>query len=161
MNQRFETYRIADWCIWAAFGLAVIGGFVAILAPAGGPNRVLGVALPLAIAALALAASQLTTFRTGWLRALLYAASTLAVLYAMTLALSLPLRLAVEGSCRPAPSPCPLGFELPQTSGENFAVYAAVICGALALVFIFLAVELRYLRRPSHAQPPPGPPPPP
>jgi hypothetical protein len=154
MNQGFESYRIGVWSVWAACGLAVFGGLAAIVAPAGGENRVVRAAVPLAVAALVLAASALTAFRKRWLGVVLSAAAALAILYGMLIALSLPLRLAVEGPCSPAPSPCPLGFDRPETSGESFAVLAIVICGSLALVFIFVAVEVRYVRRQRPTPPP-------
>jgi len=159
MNKAFESNRISDWCTWAACGVATLGGVVVISAPAGGSNRVLGVAVALAVGAAMLAASALTTLRMGWLNGLLYATAALAMLYGMLLALSLPLRLAVEGACRPAPAPCPLGFDHPQTSGETFAVYAVVMCAALALVLIFVAIEVRYIRKPRPTQAPPKDPP--
>jgi hypothetical protein len=121
---------------------------IAIAAPAGGTNRVLGVAVPFAIGAVALAASVPASRLVAWLGGALLAAATLAILYGGLLAVSLPLRLAVEGTCPPAESSCPLGFDHPATAGENFAVYAAAIGGATALVLTFVVVEVRYLRKP-------------
>jgi hypothetical protein len=127
---------------------------IAIAAPAGGTNRVLGVAVPFALSAIALAVSALASRRVGWLGGALLAAATLAILYGGLLAVSLPLRLAVEATCPPAQSSCPLGFDRPATAGENFAVYAAAIGGATALVLTFVAVEARYLRKPRPKQHP-------
>ncbi len=121
----------------------------------------LGVALPLAVGAAVLAANALISRRLGWLGGgLLYAAASLAILYGMILALSVPVRLAVEGICPPTSAPCPLGFERPASSAENFAVYAATACGALALALAFVAVEARYLRTPRPQKDQPDTPPP-
>jgi hypothetical protein len=140
--------RVAQWCTWAAGAFAAAGAVVAIAPPAGGTNRVLGVALPFAVAAAVLAANALISLRVAWLGGLLYAAASLAILYGMILALSVPVRLAVEGICPPAAASCPLGFERPASSAEIFAVYAATACGAFALALTFVAVEARYLRTP-------------
>ncbi|MGH7764048.1 MAG: hypothetical protein ACREOM_06505 [Candidatus Dormibacteraceae bacterium] len=118
-------------------------------APAGAINRVAGVALPFVVAVAALAANALTQNRSGWLSALLYMAAALAVLYGMLLALSVPLRLTAEGTCQPAPVPCPLGFDHPMTAGETVGVYAAMISGALSLLISFVAAEVQYRRRPK------------
>lgn len=147
--------RVADVCTWAAGAIAAAGAVVAIAVPAGGTNRVLGVALPFAVGAAALAANALISLRTGWLSLLLYATASLAVLYGMILALSVPVRLAIDGTCPPTAASCPLGFERPASSAEIFAVYAAAACGAVALALAFVAVEARHLRppRPPKDQP--------
>jgi hypothetical protein len=105
-----------------------------------------------------IAVNALTRGRNVWLSAVLYAASALAILYGLILALSVPLRLAVEGVCQPAPAPCPLGFDRPMTSPESIAVTAVCVLGALSLLFTFVAAEIVYLRRPKPpaAIPPPA-----
>lgn len=148
VDRRPWRNRLADTCTWAAAAFAAAGAVVAIAAPAGGTNRVLGVALPFAVGGAALVANALISLRAGWLSVLLYAIASLAVLYGMIFALSVPVRLAVEGICPPTPAPCPLGFERPASSPEIFAVYAATACGAFALALAFVAVEARHLRPP-------------
>ena len=123
---------------------------IALVAPAGGANRVSGVALPFAVSAVAQLANLLTRRRSGWLSGLLYAVAVLAILYGVILAVSLPLRLTIEGPCQPAPAPCPLGFDLPIRAGETIAVYAAVIGGLVSMVLNFVAVELQF--RPSRSR---------
>jgi len=156
--------QTVTWCLWVACGLVVAGGVVALAAAAGGTDRIAGVALPFAVAAAALAANALTQSRRSWLSLLLYVAAALAVCYGMLFVLSLPLRLAVEDICQPAPAPCPLGFDRPITTGENFGVYAVVISGLLALFSTFLAAEFQYrygqprLSEPTAAPTPPAPP---
>jgi hypothetical protein len=120
---------------------------IVLVAPAGGANRVSGVALPFAVSAVAQLANVLTRRRNGWLSGLLYAVAVLAILYGVILAVSVPLRLTIEGPCQPAPAPCPLGFDLPIRAGETIAVYAAVVCGLVSMVFTFVAVELQFRPR--------------
>jgi hypothetical protein len=159
VDQRLDPNPLAEWSTWAAAALAVVAAVVVVVLPLGGTNRVLGAAAPFAIAAAALVAGALTSRRPGWLTALLYAAAALALLYGIVLALALPLRLSVEGTCLPAPASCPLGFDRPETSAENTAVYAAAVSGALALVLTFIAVEARYLRKPRPKRDREAPPP--
>jgi hypothetical protein len=147
MNQRLRQLTAAELLTWAAFALAVACTVLAIAIPSGGTNRVQGAALPFAIGAAALAASAVTWQRRT-LGGLLYAAAALAILYGILLALSVPLRLAVEGTCSVTAVSCPLGFEYPATSAENFAVSTVTICGAVAVVLLFVAFELRFLRKP-------------
>lgn len=151
MRQQPSRNRVEQWCAWAACALAVAAAAVSLVVTAAGSNRVHGVALPLAVAAAMLATSVFTSGRSGWLAGLLYGVAALTVLYAMILALSLPVRLAVEGTCSPAGMPCPLGFERPATGAETFATYSAVIASAAALLLIFAAVEARYLRNPRRS----------
>ncbi len=152
--RRSRRFSAVELCLWVACVLTAAGGVIALVAPAGGTNRLSGVALPFAVGAAAQAANALTQRRSGWFSGLLYAAAGLAILYGVILALSLPLRLTVEGVCEPAPAPCPLGFDLPITPGESLGVYAAVICGALSLLFDSVAAELRFRpRRPRRPDP--------
>jgi hypothetical protein len=147
LTRRFKRLSPIEWCLWIACVLIAVGGVAALVAPAGGTNRVSGVLLPFAISAAAQAGNALTQRRKGWWPGVLYAVASLAILYGLILALSLPLRLSIEGSCQPAPAPCPLGFDVPITARENVAVYAAVICGVLSLVITFVAVELQFRPR--------------
>lgn len=139
----------ADWCLLVGCVLTAAGGVIVLVAPAGGSNRVSGVALPFAVSAVAQLANVLTRRRNGWLSGMLYAVAVLAMLYGVILAASVPLRLTIEGPCQPAPAPCPLGFDLPIRAGETVAVYAAVVCGLVSMVFNFVAVELQFRPRRS------------
>jgi hypothetical protein len=136
-----------DWCLLIGCVLSAAGAGIVLVAPAGGANRISGVALPFAVSAVAQVAKVLTRRRSGWLSGLLYAVAVLAILYGVILAVSVPLRLAIEGPCQPAPAPCPLGFDLPIRAGENVAVYAAVVSGALSMLITFLALELQFRPR--------------
>jgi hypothetical protein len=147
-----------DWCLLVGCLLTAAGGVIVLVAPAGGANRVSGIVLPFALSAVAQLANVLTRRRSGWLSGLLYAVAVFAILYGVILAVSLPLRLAIEGPCQPAPAPCPLGFDLPITAGESIAVYAAVICGLLSMVVNFVAVELQFRPRRNRFPAPDDPP---
>jgi hypothetical protein len=137
-----------QWGTWTACGLASVAAVISLVVTAAGSNREGRVALPLAIAAAVLATSAVTSGRSGWFGALLYVVATLALLYEMILAASLPVRLTIEGTCPAALESCPLGFERPETQGEMFVMYSAVIAGAVSLLLTFAVVEARYLRAP-------------
>jgi hypothetical protein len=156
MNQRLRELTAAELFTWAAFALAVACAVLAIAVASAGTNRVQGTALPFAIGAAVLAASAVTWQRRT-LGVILYAAAALAILYGILIALSVPLRLAVEGTCPLTAASCPLGFEYPATSAENFAVSAVTICGAVALVLLFIAFELRFVRKPRPVRDETGP----
>ncbi len=104
-------------------------------------------ALPYAIGAALLAANALTLHRSRLVAGLLYAVSALSIAYGIMLGLSLPLTLMVEGTCRPAPAPCPLGYAVPLSGRESFGLEAAIFCGALALVLVLIAIEIHYKPR--------------
>jgi hypothetical protein len=109
--------------------------------------------------AIALAGGAIFSWRMQWLGPVAYAAGTLAILYAILIALSLPVRLAGEGACPAAATSCPLGFERPATPAEMDVIYITVATASLALLLIFMAVELRYFRslrpaRNTHKNPP-------
>jgi hypothetical protein len=157
LTRRSKRFSAVELNLWVASVPTVAGGVIALVAPAGGANRLAGVALPFAVSAGAQAANALTQRRKSWLSGSLYAVAAVAILYGVILALSVPLRLTIEGSCQPAPAPCPLGFDLPIRSGENVALYVCVICGVLSLVINFVAAELQFrprrLQRPDPAGP--------
>ena len=147
LSRRLGPFSAVELCLWIGCVLAGAGGVLALVVPAGGTNRVAGAAIPLAVSAVAQAVNALTRRRGAWWSVTLYTVAALAILYAVILAVSLPLRLTVEGACQPAPAPCPLGFDVPIRSGETFAVYAVVICGVLSLAIGFLAAELQFRPR--------------
>jgi hypothetical protein len=149
--QRSKRFSAVEWCLWVGCALGVAGAALALLVPAGAINRLSGVALPFAVSAVAQAANALTQRRSPLWSGALYVAAGLAILYGVILAVSVPLRLTIEGSCQPAPAPCPLGFDVPITGRENLALYAAVISGVLSLVINFIAAELQF--RPRRRKP--------
>jgi hypothetical protein len=139
--------RLLVWLQWAACAVLILGAVIALVVPRGGENRIAPVAVPFGIAAAALAAISLMPRTTRWVTAALYAAAGLGASYGVLVAAAVPLRLSVESSCAPAPAPCPLGYDRPLSSAENFALEAAVACGILALLLVFFAAELRYRPR--------------
>jgi hypothetical protein len=147
LSRRLGPFSAVELCLWIGCVLSAAGGVLALAAPAGGTNRVSAAAVPLAVSAVAQAANALTRRLGTWWSVTLYTVATLAILYAVILAVSLPLRLTVEGACQPAPAPCPLGYDVPIRSSEMFAVYAVAICGGLSLVIAFLAAELQFRPR--------------
>jgi hypothetical protein len=139
--------RIVSWCLWSAAALMAAGAAAVVAASRGGDNRIAIAALPFGVAAAALAANALSHRRSRALAGVLYALSGLAITYGMVLGLSVPLRLAVEGSCQPAPAPCPLGFDRPLTGAESAALEVAIACAVLALLLSALALEVKYRPR--------------
>lgn len=142
-----QRLTVTEWLTWLAAGAAIVAALVAALLPLGGINRVSGVAVPYGIAAIALLGNGFIWRRSTWGGVGLFALASLALAYAVVLALSVPLRLAVEGTCPLDASTCPLGFEYPMRAAENAAVYACTTLGALDLVLVFSLVEIRHVRR--------------
>jgi hypothetical protein len=137
-----------QWLLWGACGLSLAAALAAIALPIGGSvNRIGGVAIPFAVAAASLAALALILALERWASLVLYALSALAITYGLMSLGSLPLRLAVLGTCPAASSTCPPGFEPPMTAGENLAVEAGITLGILGLLLVMAALELRYQPR--------------
>lgn len=157
MNRAPDIYRVAQWCTWAACVTALVGAAIALGATAAGPNRIFGVAPPFVIAAgiLAVASWQRAALVSG----LLYGVGILALLYGIVVALALPLRLLIEGTCPLTTTSCPVGFEHPASSTENFVVYSACIAGGLAVVLVLVAIEARFIHGPRRIPDRPEPPP--
>ena len=146
MNPLASRNRFVEYCLWAACATSLVGGALALIAPLGGANRIAGVAIPFVVAAIALAANALTQKRGGMLSAVLYLVALLAVVYGLAVVISVPIRLTIEGQCRPAPAPCPIGFDRPITSGESFGIDAAAGGGGLSLLFGTVAGAMQYRR---------------
>jgi hypothetical protein len=78
--------------------------------------------------------------------ALVYFIGGLAIAYGLLLVLAIPLRIAVEGSCPPAPQRCTAGQELQLSSVETLGLSIAVGFGALALLTGFFGLLTLYRR---------------
>ena len=78
--------------------------------------------------------------------ALVYFIGGLAIAYGLLLVLAIPLRIAVEGSCPPAPQRCIAGQELQLSSVETLGLSIAVGFGALALLTGFFGLLTLYRR---------------
>jgi hypothetical protein len=90
----------------------------------------------------------------------LYFVASLAVVYGILVLLSLPLRLAVLGTC-PETGPCALGLEKPITSSETTALGFSVGMGIVAILAAFFGLRTQFRRhrvRRQAAAPPSTPP---
>lgn len=153
--QELERHVVAERSFWVACGLAIIGGVGPLLAAAGHTNRLASVVVPFLAAAGADATLALTYRRGRSFTALIYFLGGLAIAYGLLLVLAIPMRLAVEGTCPPAPQACTAGQELQLTSPENLALSIAVGFGTLSLLTGFFGLLTLYRRlRPGTAQGP-------
>lgn len=143
------------WSFWIACGLAVTGGILPLLLATGGTNRIGGAAIPFGVAAMALAAAALLYRRGRPLATALYFVAGMALVYGMLTMIALPLRLAVIGTCDPAPAICPAGFERPMSGGEDSGLAIGVAMGTLAILVGFFGLLMLFRLRPQTAIPPP------
>lgn len=143
------------WSFWIACGLAVTGGILPLLLAAGGTNRIAGSALPFGIAAMALAVAALMYKRGRPLATALYFVAGIALVYGMLSMIAVPLRLAVLGTCDPAPAVCAVGFERPLSGGENSGLAIGIAMGTLAILVGFFGLLMLFRIRPQTATPPP------
>ncbi len=143
------------WSFWIAGGLAVTGGILPLLLAAGGTNRIAGAAIPFGVAAMALATAALLYRRGRPLATALYFVAGMALVYGMLTMIAVPLRLAVIGTCDPAPAICPAGFERPMSGGEDSGLAIGVAMGTLAILVGFFGLLMLFRLRPQTATPPP------
>lgn len=143
------------WSFWLACGLAIAAG-AAPFVFGGGSSRLGGALVPFAIAAILLGACALFYNQGKSITALLYFLASVTVVYGMLSILALPLRLAVIGTCPPAPAACGPGLERPLTSGESTALGFAIGIGIVAILTGFFGLVTLYRRK--AAPPPPTPP---
>jgi hypothetical protein len=143
------------WAFWVAAGLAATGGIAPLVLTAGGTNRIAGVAIPFAIAAIAFAVDALSYQRGRPIATILYFVAGMALVYGMLSMFSVPLRLAVIGTCDPLPAACPAGLERPLSTGETSGFGFAIAMGTLAIFVGFFALLMLFRRRQPAATPPP------
>src|SRR5258706_15585154 len=143
------------WSFWIAWGLAVTGGILPLLLGNGGTNRIAGAPIPFGVAAMALAAAALLYRQGRPLATALYFVAGMALVYGMLTMIAVPLRLAVIGTCDPAPAICPAGFERPMATGEDSGLAIGVAMGALAILVRVLGLLMLFRFRPAGAAPPP------
>jgi len=143
------------WAFWLACGLAVVGG-AAPFVFGGGSNRLGGAVFPFVLAAIALGACALLYRQGRPIATGLYFIASLAIVYGILAMLAVPLRLAVLGTCPPAPAPCGAGLERPLTGGENSALGFAVGIGIVTILTGFFGLMTLYRRMspPSASAPP-------
>jgi hypothetical protein len=143
------------WSFWIACGLAVTGGILPLLLGAGGTNRIAGAAIPFGVAAIALAAAALLYRQGRPLATALYFVAGMALVYGMLTMIAVPLRLAVIGTCDPAPAICLPGLERPMTGGEDSGLAIGVAMGTLAILAGFFGLLMLFRIKPQAATPPP------
>ena len=154
MDHELDRHVIAERAFWVACGLCVLGGVGPLIAGIGHTNRLAAVVVPFLAAAGANGAIALTYRRGRSFTALIYFVGGLAIAYGLLLVLAIPLRLAVEGSCPPAPQRCTSGAELQLSGPETLGLSIAVGFGALALLTGFFGLAALYRHRPGQSQPP-------
>ncbi len=141
------------WSFWLACVLAVAAG-VAPFVFGGGSSRLGGAVFPFALGAILLGACALLYGRGKPLTALLYFLASLSIVYGLLAILALPLRLAVIGTCLPAPAACAPGLERPLTSGESTALGFAIGIGIVAILTGFFGLVTLYRRQGAASLPP-------
>lgn len=145
MNTEASPNQPTVWAFWLACGVAAVAGVVPI-AIAGTSGRVSGVIVPLLAAAIAYAGCALLQ-RQGKLMATgLYFLAGLATLYGILSMVAVPLRLAVIGTCPPAPAQCAASLERPLTDAENGGLGFAAGFAIVALFLGFFGLVTLYRR---------------
>lgn len=152
MNRASVQDRLV-WAFWVAAGVAFIGGLWPLVF-GGTSSRIVSAFIPFTVAAAALTACGFLHRQGRAVTAVLYFVAGLALVYALLAMFSLPLQLAVLGSCPAPPAPCPAGLGRPLTVGENTGMaFAAGF--ALVAIFVGFFGLMVVFRRPLLPQPEP------
>jgi hypothetical protein len=149
VDHELERHVLAERSFWVAGGLAVLAGVGPLVAAMGQTNRLAGVVVPMLGAAGGCAALALTYRRGRTFSALIYLLTGLAIVYGLLLVLAIPMRLAVEGTCPPAPQRCTNGLEMQLSSPETLALSIAVGFGVLSLLAGFFGLLALYRLPPA------------
>jgi hypothetical protein len=128
-----------------AAALLVIGGLVPFVF-GGTSSRIDGVIFPFWVGALVFAACAFLPNQSRGVTGLLYFVGGLAVVYGLLSIFSLPVRLAVLGTCPALPAPCTTGLPRPLSDGENNGLGAAATLGILAIFLGFYGLVTVYRR---------------
>jgi hypothetical protein len=112
----------------------------------GGSNRISGVVLPFAVAAIAFGACAVLYRQGRPVTTALYFVASLAIVYGILALVAVPLRLAVIGTCPPGQVGCALGLERPLTEAEDTALAFAIGMGIVAILTGFFALVMLYRR---------------
>jgi len=145
---------VVERAFWVAAASAVLGGVGPLIVAIGHTNRIGAVLFPFAAAAIAMAAVALFYRQGRSLSALVYFLGGLAIAYGLLLVLAVPMRLAVTGSCPPAPQLCTSGLEMQLTSQEGTGLTIAVGFGLISLFAGFIGLSVLYRQRGPAAMPP-------
>jgi hypothetical protein len=146
MEQDVIKVQRAMWAFWIAAALAAIGAVAPLSFSIGAHSRLQWVIVPFGIAAVVLGINAVMYHQGRSLAATLYFVAGLAIVYGILAMVAVPLRLAVVGTCPPAPARCPLGYEQPLTSAENSGLALASFCGVLAIFVGFYGLLMLYRR---------------
>lgn len=133
------------WAFWLACGLAAVAGIAPLLL-AGPSSRIGSAIIPFGVAAIALAGCALLHQQGRPIATTLYFIAGLAIVYAILALIAVPLRLAVIGTCPPAPAACAVGFERPLTPGESTGFAFAIGMGIVAVLTGFFGLITLYRR---------------
>ena len=131
------------WTLWLAAALAVVGGVLPFVF-GGTSSRIDSVIIPFWIGAAFFVACALLPNQTRGVTALLYFVAGLAIVYGLLSIFSLPVRLAVLGTCPAPPAPCTTGLPTPLTNGENTGMGVAAAFGILAVFLGFFGLVTVY-----------------
>jgi hypothetical protein len=143
----------ARWAFWLTCALSAIAS-AELLALGGGFGRFGAPIITFAIAAVAAGACALLYTRGRQIASLLYFLASLAIVYGILAMLTLPLTLAVIGTCPPAPATCAPGLQRSLASGEANALEVAIVLGIAAIMSGYFGLAM--LRR-REARPLPSP----
>jgi hypothetical protein len=146
VEQEVIKVQRAMWAFWIAAALAAIGAVAPLSFSIGAHSRLQWVIVPFGIAAVVLGINAVMYHQGRSLAATLYFVAGLAIVYGILAMVAVPLRLAVVGTCPPAPASCPLGYEQPMTSAENSGLALASFCGVLAIFVGFYGLLMLYRR---------------
>lgn len=150
-------------------GLLVAVGGLAPFAFGGTSSRIDNVIIPFWIGAAIFGLCAFLPNQSRGVTAILYFVGGLAVVYGLLSMFSLPVRLAVLGTCPAPPVRCTTGLPTPMTNGENTGMGVAATLGILAIFLGFFGLVTVYRRSavapsspPVRTIPPvmPAPPPP-
>ena len=141
------------WSLWVAAGLVFVGGLLPFVF-GGTSSRMTSVVVPFTIAAVAFTACGFLHTQGRLVTAILYFIGGLAVVYGVLSMFSVPLELAVLGSCPAAPAACSSGLPRTLSSGENTGMGFAAGFGLLALFIGFFGLMVVF-RTPVIPIPPP------
>lgn len=147
MNQELQHSALVERAFWVAAGLAVVGAVLPLLVTIGQTNRLSAAFFPFAAAAIGMGALALFYRHGRALSALVFFVCGLAIAYGMLLILSVPLRMAVLGSCPRPPAPCTGNLEFQLSPAENTALTIAVGFGVMALFAGFVGLSALYRQR--------------
>ncbi|HYM96262.1 MAG TPA: hypothetical protein VET26_03090 [Candidatus Sulfotelmatobacter sp.] len=145
MDPQHPASRRVVWAFWIAALLVAVGGVVPLLL-AGTSGRISGVIIPFWIAAIALGACAMFHGQSRAIATGLYFIAGLAIVYGILAMLAVPLRLAVIGTCPPAPAQCALGYEPQMTDAENTGLGFATGMGIVSVLVGFFGLVVFYRR---------------